>query len=335
MMGQPVPATTITIQDDEFVNEQFCFTADLSLSGDPGYGPYVRVMVPPDVTVNSISFLGTSLTYTKVGAFPSYPLALADPISTDSVKASDGAVAGDTLFVARLPVGSMVATTPDLTVSLCVTFNDEATIDSNYTFTVQPGLEFGDTPTGDNGPVYGAASTGQSKPKILEFTKDNNAPEEERPPGPDWPFTYTLAIDVANLKTVTSLSFEDVLPANLTWVGNLTTSGGTGCAASYTPGTRTVSATCSSVTGTENTDEVTISFDVYIQDILDETNCNRDTIYNAAYFTGIYNAVSITPDSARDTLEVEHFSIQTTVSPSQVLPDDTVTYTTVFQFTDF
>lgn len=335
LFSQPVPQSSVSIQAEEFINEQFCFTTTFTLSGDPGYGPYIRIMVPPDVTVNSMSFLGSSLSYTKVGAFPISPLALADPISTDSVKAADGAVAGDTLFIAELPIGSVVSTSPDFNVSICVTFNDAATLDSNYTFTVQPALEFGDTPTGDNGAIYGSASTGQAKPILVRFTKDNDAPEEERPPGPGWPYTYTLSLDIANSKTLTSLSFTDVLPADVTWVGNLTTTGGTGCVASYTPGTRTVSTTCTSAAGSTGAGEVTVAFDVYIQDILNENNCTRDEIPNSAYFTGMYGATVVSPDSARDTLEVEHFSIQTSVSPAQVVPDDTLYYTTVFQITDF
>ena len=102
-----------------------------------------------------------------------------------------------------------------------------------------------------------------------------------------------------------------------------------------TLGSRTVSATCTSATGTENADEVTVSFDVYIQDILDENNCTKDQITNSADFTATYGAQSLSPDSARDTVEVEHLSIQTTASPNIINPDDTVTYTTVFQFTDF
>ncbi|MEO0640413.1 MAG: hypothetical protein AAFY70_11850, partial [Bacteroidota bacterium] len=69
-VAQPVPTSSISIPAEEFINEQYCYTADVSLSGDPGYGPYLRIMVPPGATVNSIQFLGSSLSFTKIGAFP-------------------------------------------------------------------------------------------------------------------------------------------------------------------------------------------------------------------------------------------------------------------------
>ncbi|MEM7657312.1 MAG: hypothetical protein AAF399_14350, partial [Bacteroidota bacterium] len=334
LLAQPVPEASLNSPESEFINEPFCFTAASSLSGDPGYGPYLRIMIPPGMTVASMEFLGSSLSFTKVGAFPVGTVALEDPISEDSVRVSDGAVAGDTLFIAPLPVGSVVSTTPAFSISICGSFNDNATLDSNYTFTVQPALEFGDTPTGDNGPIYGASSTSQTKPKLVEFTKENNAPEGERPPGPSWPYTYTLGLDVANLKTITGLTLTDVLPNDVTWVGNLNITGGTGCSANYTPGTRTVSATCASVTGVVGGD-ISLTFDVHINDILNENTCAKDEIPNSAAFSGTYEGSPVVPDSARDTLEVEHLSTQTSVSPGSVLPGDTVTYTTVFQITDF
>ena len=159
LYGQPVPEADINIQSEEFVNEEFCFTSNFTLSGDPGYGPYLRIMIPPGVSVQSMSFLGATLTYSKVGAFPA-SLTLEDPVSLDSVRAADGAVLGDTLFVASLPIGSVVSTSPDFTVSICVSFNDDAVLDSNYTVKLQPALEFGDTPTGDNGAITGTTVRG-------------------------------------------------------------------------------------------------------------------------------------------------------------------------------
>ncbi|MEM9984017.1 MAG: hypothetical protein AAF804_02885, partial [Bacteroidota bacterium] len=334
-LSQPVPSVSQDNPESEFINEDFCFEATFDLSGDPGYGPYLRIMLPPGFTVSQMQFLGGNLAFTKVGAFPMTPK-LFDPIGEDTVRVADGAVAGDTLFVADLPIGSVVATTPELTVSICGSFNDDATIDSNYTFTIQPGLEFGDTPTGTNGLITGIATTGQTKPKLIEFTKDNDAPEEERPPGPSWPFTYSLTLDVAEGKTLTNLSFVDVLPTDVTWVGSLSVTGGVGCVANYDAGSRTVSTTCTSVTGASGSGgEVVLSFDTYVSDILDETTCTKDQIANSAFFEADFGATDVRPDSARDTLQVELLSIQTSAGASEVLPGDTLSYSSNFQFTDY
>lgn len=334
LYAQPVPEIVEASPAENFINETFCFDYTFDLSGDPGYGPYVRIMLPPNLTLESTKFLNGAISYTKVGVIPAGGK-IEDPISLDSLSAGDGAVVGDTFFVVVLPVGSVVSTTPEMELSLCVSFNDEATIDSNYQFVLQPSLQYGDTPTGVNGAVYGTSVTGQVKPILVTFTKDNNAPENERAPGPDWEFTYSLAIDVANGKTLTSLTFGDQLSTDLTYAGNLTITGGTGCSANYTAGTRTISATCTSVTGTTGDDEVVITFDVHANDVLDESSCASQGIYNAADFAAVFDGAAIAPDSARNNITIRHLPLQVGVSPSSVAPDDTVTYTTNFQVTNF
>ncbi|MEM6348855.1 MAG: CARDB domain-containing protein, partial [Bacteroidota bacterium] len=289
-------------------------------------------MLPPDVTLKSVSFLGTNLTPTKVGAFPDVTPTLNDPISGTSVSALDGAVSGDTLYVLTYPIGSVVSTTPDLTFSVCVEFLDDATIDSNYVYKFQPGLRYGDTPTGINGAILGTTITANSKPTLVEFSKTNSAPEFERAPGSSWPFTYTLNVDIANNKTLSSITLTDVLPAEVEYVGNIVDGA---CTATYTPGTRTLSASCPSTLGTTSSDEISISFDVYIKDILDETVCEDSTFGNSADFSAMYGLVAINPDSARDSVTAKHMPIQSNASPTNVTPDDKVTYTSVFQISDF
>ncbi|MEL7529658.1 MAG: isopeptide-forming domain-containing fimbrial protein [Bacteroidota bacterium] len=325
------PVGTESVPASNFINETYCFNLDLSLTGDPGYGPYYRIMLPPDVTLKSVSFLGTSLTTVKVGAFPDGVPALNDPISGTSVTASDGAVSGDTLYVLSYPVGSLVSTTPDLTFAVCVEFLDGATLDSNYVYKFQPGLQYGDTPTGDNGPIFGTTITANSKPTLVTFTKTNNAPESERAPGSSWPFTYTLNVDIAAGKTLTAISLTDVLPEEVEFVGDIVDGA---CTATYTAGTRTLSATCPTTVGTSG-NEISISFDVHIKDILDETVCEDSIISNSADFTAMYGLVAINPDSARDVVTAKHMPIQSNASPTNVKPDDKVTYTSSFQVSDF
>ncbi|MEO0473551.1 MAG: hypothetical protein AAF206_28320, partial [Bacteroidota bacterium] len=335
MWAQPNPSVSENLASENFINETYCFDAVLTLSGDPGFGPYYRIMLPPDVQLQSVSFEGTNLSATQVGAFPASPVELTDPFSDDQVAAANGAVEGDTLYVVKFPIGSVTSSTPDLVMQICVSFNDEATIDSNYTFTLEPALEFGDTPTGANGSVYGTVVTAQSKPTLVTWDKSNNAPENERPPGSSWPVTYSLNVDVSNLKTLSSPVITDVIPTDVSWVGNLTVTGGNGCSANYTPGTRTVSVSCTDVTGTTSADEIVVTYDVFVNDILDENSCADDIVTNSADFTAMFNSSTVNPDSARDTLDVKHVPIQAVASPFNVLPGDTVTVNTNFQVTDF
>ncbi|MEL6842013.1 MAG: hypothetical protein AAFP02_02275, partial [Bacteroidota bacterium] len=327
-----VPAATNSLPASNFINETYCFDLNYSLTGSPGYGPYFRLMLPPDVQLQSISFEGTTLESTKVGAFPAVTPVLEDPIIMADVTAADGAVSGDTLYVISYPIGSVVASTPDLTFSVCVQFADEATLDSNYVFTFQPALQYGDTPTGTNGAIIGTSTTAMSKPKLIEFTKTNNAPELERPPGSSWPFTYTISADIANAKTLTSITIVDELPDEVEFVGNIVDGA---CTATYSAGTHTISATCPSTVGTTGAGEISISFDVHLRDILDEAVCEDSAVANSADFSAMLGATVVNPDSARDTLTAKHVPIQTSVSSGIVAPDDNITYTSVFQITDF
>lgn len=330
------PDVDLNLPAENFVGEQFCFSAGVTNSGNPGYGPYLRLILPPGITLNSATFLNLGVTTTTVGVFPAAPgNQLTDPVINQPVTGTTG----HTLIIIELPIGSVVTGAPPLVVEMCATISTTATVGAPLPVSVTPVYEFGNTPTGANGPIVGAPLTDTITPTLYIFEKTNTAPEGERPPGPSWAYDYVLSVDVANGQTITDLSFGDTLPASLQFVGPVTITGGTGCTVAAQPSTTTpggtVTVTCASATGVVGGPEVRVRFPVYIIDILNEATCGRQTVTNDASFSARYLG-ALQPLSQRQSpVEAEHISLQKGASPGQTIPGTTITYTLDFQVTDY
>ncbi|HID45036.1 MAG TPA: hypothetical protein EYP34_04700, partial [Chromatiaceae bacterium] len=77
-----VPVTDLNnLPAEHFSGEQFCFDVPLSNTGTPGYGPYLRLKLPPEISFDSASFLGAGVATQVVGIFPPD---LVDPISGET-----------------------------------------------------------------------------------------------------------------------------------------------------------------------------------------------------------------------------------------------------------
>ncbi len=219
---------------ESFLAEQFCFDANFSNSGTPGFGPYFLVVLDPGLTFDSATVFGNSAQVEAVGTFPAPPgNQLTDPISGNPVTGPENG----TMTIVVLPVGSMIDGAPDLVTEVCLTIEPAAVVGVPLDVTLIPAYQFGDRPTGVNGPIIGTPDTQAVTPTVIEFSKTNTAPEAERPPTSSWPFDYVLAANIANTATVDNLLFNDVLPATVQFVGPITINGGNGCVATSTPST--------------------------------------------------------------------------------------------------
>ncbi len=228
---------------------------------------------------------------------------------------------------------------PPLVVDMCATISTTATVGTPLPVTVIPVYEFGDTPTGANGPIVGDPFTDTITPTLYIFEKTNTAPEGERPPGPTWTYEYVLSVNIANGQTITDLTFGDTLPPSVQFVGPVTITGGVGCAVTAQPSTTTpggtVGVTCASASGVIGGPEVTVRFPVYITDILNEATCGRETVINSGRFVARYLGVWQPLSTRNAPVEAEHISLQKGVSPGQTIPGTTLTYTLNFQVTDY
>lgn len=336
---------------DAMLGEQYCFDAPWTNSGSPGYGPYLRLMLPPELSFDSGTLFGTGLTVVSNQVFPAAPpVQLIDPLILAPASNVVTGTAGWRMVILEMPVGSVVTGGPDMTSSICVTSNNAppnlANVGTPYPIQITPIYRYGNTPTGAAGSIVGAQVNPTVTPQVLILDKTNTAPESERPPGPAWPYDYVLSVDIANGALINPLTIGDTLPPNVQFVGPITITGGVGCSVTTSPSTSTpggnVLVTCTGNTlGNLGGGDVVVSFPVYITDILNETTCDVQTQTNTARANSTYmpagGGAGIALPEAIDTsiVSAEHVVVQKGANYDQRVPGDVVTYTLNLQTTEY
>jgi uncharacterized repeat protein (TIGR01451 family) len=336
-----VPQANNFAPAESFLGEQFCFGGEFSNTGNPGFGPHFQLQLPPELIFDSAMIFGSSAIIMPVGVFPAAPSnQLIDPLTNDPVTGNEG----DSLTIVQLPVGSVVTGGPLLNVEFCLTIDPAAIVGVPLPISLTPVYQFGDTATGDNGPIVGTPDVANVTPTVIRFEKTNTAPEQERAPGPTWPYNYELTVDIANTATINPIQINDTLPANVQYIGPVSITGGSACSVTTEPSTLvpggSVGVTCSGNTvGTTSDADVVVSFPVHVVDILDETSCGTVLLTNNATLDATYQPIAgpFPLPQLSDTSDVvaKHIAVQKGASPNMASPGDTITYTLNFQVTDF
>ncbi|MEM1082233.1 MAG: isopeptide-forming domain-containing fimbrial protein, partial [Pseudomonadota bacterium] len=336
------PQITQTVPNESFLGETFCFETELTNIGPAGFGPYLRLVLPPELSFDSATIFGSAVDVQNVGVFPPAPgNELIDPVIDQPVTGPEGG----SLVILTYPVGSVVEDGPPLPIETCLTMQPGAQLGVPIPIEITPVYQFGDTATGANGPIVGTPITPSVTPTVLMFSKANSAPEDERPPGPSWPIDYTLTVDIANTATINPLLVTDQLPPDFQFTGPFTINGGGGCSATQTPSTilpgGLLEVECTNdIVGSLAENDVEIIYTGFITDILDESNCGTSPIENMATVQASYVPASgpvqvLPPIDADSTVTARHVAVQKSAAPTAVTPGDAVTYTLRFQVTDF
>lgn len=330
------PSISESLPSEAFLGDQVCFDTNFTNSGDPGYSPYLRVILPDDLTLDSASFLGNGLTPTNVGVFPASPgNQLEDPLTETDVTGTQGS----SFDLIVLPIGSVVDGGPALTTNICFTIESTATIGSPLTVSVQPVFQLGDSATGENGPIEGTVVTADITPTLVSYSYSSAATEGETVPGAAFVDTFTHTVDVANGQTLTSLAIQDVLDNQLQYVSSAVISGGVGCnldtePSNITPGGN-LDVSCTSLVGTNSASDLSIAFNGYSGDVLDGASCSTLALTNNSTFDSQYNAAILPQVLGSAGVTVKHVATQQGVSSSNGSPGDTVTFTTTMQVSEF
>lgn len=120
------PSITSGVPSQSFLGESFCFDTTLTNTGSPGYGPYLRLVLPPELSFGSAEIFGASATVISLGNFPAAPgNQLTDPFTGTSVTGP----AGSSFRIIELPVGSVVTGNPPLTTEICLTIQPAALVE--------------------------------------------------------------------------------------------------------------------------------------------------------------------------------------------------------------
>ncbi|MEM1111655.1 MAG: hypothetical protein AAGI11_07090 [Pseudomonadota bacterium] len=333
------PEITVSgLPAEPLIGEQFCVDASFTNGANTtGFGPYLIITGDEGLSGVSISYVDIMPELEFIGTFDASGT-LIDPISETIINGSEGGVAYDAFY----PIGSVEGDTPPLVMEICGVIDIGAEPNVPLEVTITPGFEFGDTATGENGAILGPTFTSTVTPQIARVSKDNSAPEAERPPGPSHPFTYSYTLDISQGLTLNDVFLEDILPVELQYTGgpiDITAPLGVGCEVTGlpnfepTPGGKLV-VECDSVTGTTGAQDLFVTLPVYITDILDESIDETELIVNTVNVSYDYEGDVFDDDDTSEVL-ARHVAVQKSVAGGGNVPGAALTYTINFQVTDY
>ncbi len=377
LAGAPVPTVTVNAPTEEMINESFQFDITLdNTSGSPtdvGYAPFIDLSVPDGIDINGATYLGAAVNMINAGMFDGTGT-LVDgggspanhPLTGLPVT---GGNPGETLYVFELPFGSFVpAQTPaTITIDAATDKADGAVVGVPLTMTATGGFALGCDPLDNPGTdpaITGAADTHSITPQVIDLIKDTTAPEDERSTGPNFPFDYTLTINIADGETVTALDITDALPNSFVYVsGSVVVDSSAAGAASGLSITEEPTAGApqnppnndfliefGSVTGSAADNDIVVTYTVYIDEldanlnpVLDPLSGDDVNATNDAEVTGTYETGTVGDNDALtdELLEQQSISIQKGVAIVNDLggagatPGDTLEYTLNIQVSDF
>lgn len=341
-------ATVVDLPDEELINESFTFGVTFdNVGADPqgtGYGPFVDVTVGPGIEVNDVTYLGVSLQTEEVGTWDGtqWVDGSGNPVTQhplDNVggqlELPIGSTVGETWINVLAPFGSYTPDQPAIDLVFSATLDDSpdanpetgAVPGEDITVTARGGFQFGldplDNPTTDAPVQQGAAQSDTITPIVMRLDKELQLAEGETAQGPNFPFTYTISVDIATGVTVTDINIQDLLPTNvffLTATTNVATSSqtapGVGGTAEGVPGIDTVTTaqwTFDTVTGRTGEGDIVITLTAYAPEFaadgtdLDEMNVdspaaylatNQAEVVSASYAAADGSEVAINPDNS-------------------------------------
>ena len=333
-LGTSLPA-------EELTGNQVCFDLTFTNTGNPGYNPYIRLMLPPELHYNSAEYYGMGISDIFIGVFSaSNGNSLYDPESETFVSGNPGW----SFYILKPPIGTLVENGPTVIINVCVTIDQNAQIGVPLEVIAQPVYELGDSPTGDNGPIEGTALTQADgsyiTPVLWRFEKIIHPHEEESVPGDDFPVGVSLVVDVAAGKTINNIVLKDVLDSSFQYLGNLNINGGNNPVIVQEPSTTSPGGTLEihfdSVTGTTSNQDIKVTFRTFVYDVLSHTSCEDPLIPNTATLDGEFPAgTSLPQKTAMGALDGHTIAVQKSYSPEEAVPGDTITVSLNFQVSDY
>lgn len=356
LLAAPVPSVSFhDVQSAPFVGENFSFSLRFDNSGNAvGYGPYIDVVIPDHVTIQSMSYQGTSLSYQTTAVFPvGDPSCVTHPFARDvsgslkQVCLSPNPGTNVRLYSVKLPFGSFVDTQTVADIDVVASMDNTATIGVAQTIRALGGFYLGqdalDNPASDPSFDSGFITTTVS-PSVVRVTKEyvanylNGSSEYEINPGPNNRQTFRITADIANGATLSNLTLSDTIDSlfsNLSF-GSVAPSATTSSIVS-----NVVSASWSSVTGGAGSSDVVLNvqFEVPYRNaggtILNMNTGATRSATNTASVNGTYNLSALPTSNASlpSSVVIKPVAIEKSVgmytdtNASGYSPGDTVRYT--------
>ncbi len=229
-------ATVVDLPAQDLINEDFEFAVTFDNtspdSTDIGYGPFVDVTVGPGVEVQKVTYLGTSVSVQTVGTWDgSNWLDASGNIVTEhpldpSIAQPTGTIEGQTWINVLAPFGSYTPDQPEIRLEFEATLAQDlddpelgAIPGTPIDVTAVGGFQFGadplDNPSTDPPILQSGSNSATITPVVLKLEKSLQLTEGETAQGPNFPFTYTINVDIATGIELSEIDVQDLLPQNL------------------------------------------------------------------------------------------------------------------------
>ena len=211
---------------DVFINESFNFQMVFKNLGDAtGFQPYIQLIAPKELTYFTVSYSNRKIVPIKVGIFNESTYdnttglyTLRDPFTKKEVHGP----ANSTFYILQYPLGSFTVDAPDAVLNITSGIG-VLEIGKLLNFTVTPVFRYGNSPIDDPvnyPPIYGETVTGWVNPVVVKIDKSSSLNEHETATGSNFPFSYSVNINIANGAKIENITITDVIPSDVMYLGS-------------------------------------------------------------------------------------------------------------------
>ncbi len=211
---------------DVFINESFNFQMVFKNLGDAtGFQPCIQLIAPKELTHFTVSYSNRKIVPIKVGIFNESTYdnttglyTLRDPFTKKEVHGP----ANSTFYILQYPLGSFTVNAPDAVLNITSGIG-VLKIGKLLNFTVTPVFRYGNSPIDDPvnyPPIYGETVTGWVNPVVVKIDKSSSLNEHETATGSNFPFSYSVNINIANGAKIENITITDVIPSDVMYLGS-------------------------------------------------------------------------------------------------------------------
>ena len=211
---------------DVFINESFNFQMVFKNLGDAtGFQPCIQLIAPKELTHFTVSYSNKKIVPIKVGIFNESTYdnttglyTLRDPFTKKEVHGP----ANSTFYILQYPLGSFTVDAPDAVLNITSGIG-VLKIGKLLNFTVTPVFRYGNSPIDDPvnyPPIYGETVTGWVNPVVVKIDKSSSLNEHETATGSNFPFSYSVNINIANGAKIENITITDVIPSDVMYLGS-------------------------------------------------------------------------------------------------------------------
>ena len=130
--------------------------------------------------------------------------------------------ANSTFYILQYPLGSFTVDAPDAVLNITSGIG-VLKIGKLLNFTVTPVFRYGNSPIDDPvnyPPIYGETVTGWVNPVVVKIDKSSSLNEHETATGSNFPFSYSVNINIANGAKIENITITDVIPSDVMYLGS-------------------------------------------------------------------------------------------------------------------